>query len=108
MTSSTNTSASFIELHGELVRAQVASQLACWEAAFRVFLTQCSALGSAPTEVTVSLKSIERVDTAGLAILLHIAREASQNKKDVLFRDAPAQILALAELSSLTKLLRFV
>ena len=107
MTDSTHLPTSCIELHGELVRAQVPSQLARWQAAFRVFLTQFSALGSAPPELTVSLRGVERVDTAGLAVLLHIAREASQNKTDILFKDAPAQLLALAELSSLTKLLRF-
>lgn len=107
MTASTNPSDSCIELHGELVRAQVASQLARWQAAFRVFLTQFSDLGSAPIELTISLKGVERVDTAGLAVLLHIAREASQNKTEVLFKEPPAQLLALAELSSLTKLLRF-
>jgi ABC-type transporter Mla MlaB component len=107
MTDSPRVPASCIELHGELVRAQVASQLARWQAAFRVFLTQFSALGSAPPELTVSLRGVERVDTAGLAVLLHIVREASQNKTDILFKDAPAQLLALAQLSSLTKLLRF-
>ena len=107
MTTSTNAPVSCIELHGELVRAQVASQLAAWQSAFRVFLTQSLPLGSSQSPLVISLSGVERVDTAGLAVLLHIAREASQNKTDILFKDAPAQLLALAQLSSLTKLLRF-
>jgi ABC-type transporter Mla MlaB component len=108
MTTPTNAPVSCIELHGELVRAQVASQLAAWQSAFRVFLTQSPALSSSQSPLVISLSGVERVDTAGLAVLLHIAREASRNKTEILFKDPPAQLLALAQLSSLTKLLRFV
>jgi anti-anti-sigma factor len=96
-----------IKLNGMLVRSQVMPQLGSWEKAFGDFLNeQALAAAERPTELLVSLKGIERVDTSGLAVLLHAYRQATQHGVCLIFQDASPQLLALAQLCSLTKLLR--
>ncbi len=96
-----------IQLHGMLVRSQVSTQLESWKKAFQAFLVQAQASGSEQAELVISLKGIEKVDTAGLAVLLQLSRQASQHGVDLVFQDPSSQLRALAQLCSLNKLLRF-
>ena len=106
MTTVNSPSAQAIQLNGMLVRSQVSRQLEVWKKAFQAFLAQAKASGSQQAELVVSLKGIEKVDTAGLAVLLQLSRQASQHGVDLVFQDASPQLLALAQLCSLNKLLR--
>ena len=107
MTTVNSPSAQVIQLNGMLVRSQVSTQLEFWKKAFQAFLAQAKASGSQQPELVVSLKGIEKVDTAGLAVLLQLSRQASQQGVGLVFQDASSQLLALAQLCSLNKLLRF-
>lgn len=97
-----------IELSGMLVRSQVTAQLQTWERDFQAFLATTAA-GSVPrpVELVLSLKGIEKVDTAGLAVLLHAWRQAAQHDITLVFQDPSSQLLALTQLCSLDELLRF-
>lgn len=98
-----------IELSGMLVRSQVKPQLESWEKAFGDFLNEHSLVAAErPTELVVSLEGIKRVDTSGLAVLLHAYRQADQHGVRLIFQDASPQLLALARLCSLNKLLRLI
>lgn len=107
MTTVNSPSAQVIQLNGMLVRSQVSTQLEFWKKAFQAFLAQAKASGSQQPALVVSLKGIEKVDTAGLAVLLQLSRQASQQGVGLVFQDASSQLLALAQLCSLNKLLRF-
>lgn len=50
-------------------------------------------------QLTVDLKNIDRADTAGLAWLINIARDAHQCNIKVIFTDVPSKLLNLADLS---------
>ncbi len=108
MTTLTSPSSQIIQLSGMLVRSQVTTQLQAWERDFQAFLAVTPA-GSAPrpVELVVSLKGIEKVDTAGLAVLLHAWRQAAQHDITLVFQDSSSQLLALTQLCSLDELLRF-
>ena len=108
MTTLASPSSQLIKLSGMLVRSQVATQLQAWERDFQAFLA-ATPEGSAPrpVELVVSLKGIEKVDTAGLAVLLHAWRQAAQHDITLVFQDASSQLLALTQLCSLDELLRF-
>ena len=109
MTTLASPSSQLIKLSGMLVRSQVATQLQAWERDFQAFLAVTPAGGSAPrpVELVVSLKGIEKVDTAGLAVLLHAWRQAAQHDITLVFQDSSSQLLALTQLCSLDELLRF-
>jgi anti-anti-sigma factor len=107
MSTPNRSSAQVIQLQGMLVRSQVSTQLEFWKKAFQAFLAQAKASGSQQAELVVSLKGIEKVDTAGLAVLLQLSRQASQQGVGLVFQDPSSQLLALAQLCSLNKLLRF-
>ena len=108
MTTLTSPSSELIKLSGMLVRSQVTTQLQTWERGFQAFLATTAA-GSVPrpVELVVSLKGIEKVDTAGLAVLLHAWRQAAQHDITLIFHDPSSQLLALTQLCSLDELLRF-
>ena len=108
MTTLTSPSSELIKLSGMLVRSQVTTQLQTWERGFQAFLAT-TATGSVPrpVELVVSLKGIEKVDTAGLAVLLHAWRQAAQHDITLIFQDPSSQLLALTQLCSLDELLRF-
>ncbi len=99
--------AQVIQLHGMLVRSQVSTQLESWKKAFQTFLVHAQDSGAQQAELVVSLKGIEKVDTAGLAVLLQFSRQASQQGVDIVFQEPSLQLRALAQLCSLNKLLRF-
>jgi anti-anti-sigma factor len=107
MPTSNRPSAQVIQLHGMLVRSQVSTQLEFWKKAFQAFLVQAQDSGPQQAEIVVSLKGIEKVDTAGLAVLLQLSRQASQQGVDIVFQEPSLQLRALAQLCSLNKLLRF-
>jgi anti-anti-sigma factor len=108
MTTLASPSAHLIQLTGMLVRSQVRTQLQTWERDFQAFLaTTAAGPVPRPVELVVSLKGIEKVDTAGLAVLLHASRQAAQHGITLVFQDASSQLLALTQLCSLNKLLRF-
>lgn len=49
---------------------------------------------------SVDLNDVERADTAGLAWLINIVKDAQANKVEVVFVNVPSKLLNLAELSS--------
>jgi anti-anti-sigma factor len=61
------------------------------------------AAGSGPVELDLS--AVTRVDSAGLALLLELAREAREASRELHCTRAPEQLRKLAEFFGLTALL---
>lgn len=59
--------------------------------------------GSGPVELDLS--AVTRVDSAGLALLLELAREAREAKRELRCTRAPEQLRKLAEFFGLTAVL---
>lgn len=59
--------------------------------------------GSGPVELDLS--AVTRVDSAGLALLLELAREAREARRELRCKRAPEQLRKLAEFFGLTSLL---
>lgn len=57
-------------------------------------------------QLLVSLKSVERVDTAGLAWLINIVRDGKAKNINVTFADVPDKLLHLADLSGAKEILQ--
>ena len=55
--------------------------------------------------LNIDLSAVSRSDSAGVAVLVDWMRYARQNKKDVVFHNIPAQILAIASASGLDEVL---
>lgn len=55
--------------------------------------------------LTVDLANVNRSDTAGLAWLINIVKDANANKVEVSFKSVPDKLLNLAELSSAKQIL---
>ena len=55
-------------------------------------------------EVSVDLKAVDRVDSAGLALLVAWLRLAKRRSLSIRYRNAPAQLLALASANRLEPL----
>lgn len=55
--------------------------------------------------IEIDLANVERSDTAGLAWLINIVKDAKANKVLVSFRSVPDKLLNLAELSGAKKIL---
>jgi len=55
-------------------------------------------------DVTMDLKAVDRVDSAGLALLVAWLRLAKRRSLSIRYRDAPAQLLALASANRLEHL----
>ncbi len=53
----------------------------------------------------IDLIGVTLSDSAGVALLVHWMRDAGQYNKDIVFRNIPAQILAIANASDLDTLL---
>lgn len=49
---------------------------------------------------------LERTDSAGLALLIEIYRYAKKNHKPIHFQNLPSQVLEMAKLSGIDRLLR--
>ena len=63
--------------------------------------------GPAATLV-LDLSDVERTDSAGLALLVEWLRQARHQRKDLRFRNIPAQLLAIAKASGLENILPLV
>ena len=53
----------------------------------------------------VELQKVRYADSAGLALLIQILRYAQKNHKNVYFLHVPLQLMAIAKLSSIDKIL---
>lgn len=62
---------------------------------------------SARDELEIDLSQIARSDSAGLALLVECLRQAHRSGKTVRFMNIPAQMLAIARVSSLDQVLPF-
>lgn len=71
---------------------------ALWREAAQLFGT-----GRGP--LRFDLRDVDRSDSAGLALLVDWMRTAGRHGQDIEFRNVPAQILSVAEVSGLTDVL---
>ncbi|MDA1106926.1 MAG: STAS domain-containing protein [Proteobacteria bacterium] len=55
--------------------------------------------------LVLDLGGIERTDSAGLALLVEWLRQARHQRRDLRFRNIPAQLLAIAKASGLENIL---
>lgn len=83
-----------LEIHGDLSFDSVP---ALWE--------HCCARFSERNELDIDLSQVERSDSAGLALLVECLRQANQRGKVLRFFNIPAQMLAIARVSSLDQVL---
>jgi phospholipid transport system transporter-binding protein len=83
-----------LEIHGDLNFDSVPG---LWE--------HCCARFSERNELDVDLSQVERSDSAGLALLVECLRQAHQSGKSLRFFNIPAQMLAIARVSSLDQVL---
>ncbi len=60
----------------------------------------------AGSAVTVDLAGVERADSAGLALLVDWTARAAASGEQLVFRDPPAQLLAIARASGVDRILR--
>lgn len=68
-------------------------------------LQQAETIFAMKVALVFDFMGVTRGDSAGLALLIHWAREAEKNKKTIMFQHVPAQILAIAEASDVRELL---
>ena len=83
-----------LEIHGDLSFDSVPG---LWE--------YCCARFSERNELDIDLSQVERSDSAGLALLVECLRQANQRGKVLRFFNIPAQMLAIARVSSLDQVL---
>lgn len=57
--------------------------------------------------LTIDLGAVERVDSAGLALLVEWTRQARENGQGIRFTNLPEQMLAIARVSGLDTILPF-
>lgn len=62
-------------------------------------------LAAADGCITVDLKGVSRTDSAGLALLVEWMRRMRQRGHEITFANVPSQMLALARLSGLERVL---
>jgi len=62
-------------------------------------------LDSAQGWLVMELADVQRVDSAGLALLIQWMRMAREKSVDILFRHVPEQLLAIARASDLDQIL---
>ena len=56
-------------------------------------------------EIVIDLKQVSRSDSSGVALLLEWMRQASGRNKTLLFTNIPAQMLEIAKVSGVDKIL---
>lgn len=61
---------------------------------------------SSSKQLTVSLASVDRADTAGLAWLINMVRDAKAQNIKVIFEHVPDKLLHLADLSGAKEILQ--
>lgn len=66
---------------------------------------QAAGLFESARELDVDLSGVERADSAGLALLIEWMREARRRDKALRLLNMPAQMLAIARVSSLDEIL---
>lgn len=59
-------------------------------------------------EVILDLQGVSRTDSAGLALLIEWMRSAHREKKRIVFKNMPEQMLAVAKVSELEDILPMV
>lgn len=64
-----------------------------------------SIFGNSPKPVEIDLARVGRADSAGLALLVHWLRQARTRGLEVVFRNLPEQMLAIARVSDLQDIL---
>ncbi len=62
-------------------------------------------VGGCPRGVVVDLGGVRRADSAGLALMVEWMRAARRHGKDIVFRNMPAQMQAMARVSELHHIL---
>ncbi len=90
----TQASGGRLAINGELTFASVP---ALWE--------RCCSRFSGSAELDIDLSGVQRSDSAGLALLVECVRQAHQTGKSIRFFNIPAQMLAIARVSSLDQVL---
>jgi len=83
-----------LEIHGDLNFDSVPG---LWK--------HCCAQFSERNELDIDLSQVERSDSAGLALLVECLRQAHRSGKTLRFFNIPAQMLAIARVSSLDQVL---
>jgi phospholipid transport system transporter-binding protein len=68
-------------------------------------LTQSRALFAAHKKIQLDLSGVEGTDSAGLALLVEWAGWARRQKRKLGFKNVPKQVLALAKISEVDKIL---
>ena len=68
-------------------------------------LGEIEALDYDTPSLTVDLKTVERADSAGVALLVAWMRSARRAQRDIRFLNMPAQMLNIARVSGLDSLL---
>ena len=56
-------------------------------------------------DIEIDLKGVTRADSAGLALLLELLRESSRKGRRIVFNHVPAQLLSIARVCGLEKIL---
>lgn len=57
------------------------------------------------SNIDIDLSGVTHSDSAGLALLIEWHRYAKQNKKEIIFKNPPVQLLNIAKLSGIDEIL---
>lgn len=68
-------------------------------------LLHCAQWPEVGGEINIDLQSVGRTDSAGVALLIEWQRAASRRQQTLRFQNIPPQMLAIAHLSGVDKLL---
>ena len=70
-----------------------------------VILDQAGGLFKNGAELVVDLTKVQRIDSAGLALLVEWLRQAKRNDISIRFKNIPARMLAIAAICGLEQIL---
>jgi phospholipid transport system transporter-binding protein len=71
----------------------------------RLYLQTGEMFNTPLPRLTFDLAGVQRVDSAGLALLLEWLREARRRSKEIRFQNIPGQLAAIAKVSGLNDIL---
>ena len=71
----------------------------------RLYLQTGQMFNTPLPRLTFDLAGVQRVDSAGLALLLEWLREAQRRNKEIRFQNIPEQLAAIARVSGLNDIL---
>ena len=71
----------------------------------RLYLQTGQMFNTPLPRLTFDLAGVQRVDSAGLALLLEWLREAQRRNKEIRFQNIPQQLAAIAKVSGLNDIL---